>query len=214
MPSKEIDLGPTGQRVAANVVALRERRRITKAELGRRLKALGRPMSLDVLTKLEKGTRRVDSDDLVALALVLDVSPLRLLLPDSAEEDQYEPLTDAFDVSRKSAWKWGRGEYSLFAGTDYVIQPKDRGAEHGAEVYRRRTEFPRENRPDLEVPQMERVGPHWGALQQLWLDAQAVADEIGCSVESVLGLVPSAKVHEVGGVGRSAGKEDTSDGER
>lgn len=212
---RAIDRGPVSRRVAENVRKLREKRRLTRQQVSDHLAALGRHILPSGVAKLEeekdKGARRVDVDDLVALALVLDVSPLRLLLPETAEEDEYDQLTDVVSVSRRSAWKWARGEESLFAGTAYTIEPEGRGLEHGAEVYRRRSQFPRENRPDLEVPPMERVGPHWGALQQLWLDARAVADEIGCSVESVLGLVPSAEVIEVA---RRTHKEGTTDGER
>lgn len=79
MPKVSNPVGVTGQRLAENVQLLRDQRGMTKAEVSRRLSALGRPMSLDVVTKIEAGTRPVDTDDLVALALVFEVSPNRLM---------------------------------------------------------------------------------------------------------------------------------------
>lgn len=57
---------------------------MTKTELSRRLGELPqpRPMSLDVITKLEAGTRAADVDDLDALAGVFGVRPGSLLVAD------------------------------------------------------------------------------------------------------------------------------------
>lgn len=87
MPKVSNPVGPIGQRVAANVARRRRERGMPKAELSRRLAELGRPLSLDVLAKIEAGARPVDSDDLVALALVLGISPNDLLDPDEGSPD-------------------------------------------------------------------------------------------------------------------------------
>ncbi len=51
------------------------------AELSRRPEELGRPIPPLGLTRIRDGKRRIDVDDLIALALALDVSPAVLLLP-------------------------------------------------------------------------------------------------------------------------------------
>lgn len=67
-----------GIQVAKNVKALRGR--VPVRELSEQLGAIGRPMLPSAITKIETGQRRVDVDDLVALAEVLDVAPQRLLV--------------------------------------------------------------------------------------------------------------------------------------
>lgn len=71
-------LGSVGQRVAKEVARLRGRTPVR--ELSARLAKLGRPILPSGITKIEQGSRRVDVDDLVALALALEVTPTRLLL--------------------------------------------------------------------------------------------------------------------------------------
>lgn len=71
---------------------------MSKAELSRRLAEHGRPMSHDVITKIEACRRPVDTDDLMALALALDVPPNRLLLPD--------PDTPAREAIQLTAEQW------------------------------------------------------------------------------------------------------------
>jgi len=80
-PDKKIPLGPTGQQVQLNVKRLREARQLTYTELAARLKGVGRPIPILGLRRIEEGDRRVDSDDLIALARVLGVPPVSLLLP-------------------------------------------------------------------------------------------------------------------------------------
>ena len=101
--------GPRGEHVASVVRALRESRGMSKTELGRRLAELGRPMSLDVITKLERGRRTIDVDDLVALAVALEVTPNRLLLPGTARVDAQVPITDEVTLRERAAWDWAQG---------------------------------------------------------------------------------------------------------
>ncbi|MBV8540059.1 MAG: helix-turn-helix transcriptional regulator [Pseudonocardiales bacterium] len=133
MPSRDIPPGPTGQRVAENVAALRTDRGYTKTELGRLLAGLGRPMTLDVLAKLEGQQRRVDPDDLVALALALRVTPNRLLLPGKAEDTEVQ-LTPARAASGRDVWTWASGEK--------LLAPND-----GPFVVEHHSRFLSENRP-------------------------------------------------------------------
>ncbi len=91
--------------MARNVRAVRERRRLTQQQLSARLGELGRPMLPSGIAKIEAGERRVDADDLVALAVALNCSPTRLLLPDGAADDEV-PLTPALRVGAAAAWEW------------------------------------------------------------------------------------------------------------
>lgn len=78
-------LGPVGTTVRENIKKLREVRKLSYAELSRQLTSIGRPIHALGLRRLEDGDRRVDVDDLCALAFVLGVEPSRLLNPLTVE---------------------------------------------------------------------------------------------------------------------------------
>ncbi|MCC3653214.1 helix-turn-helix transcriptional regulator [Streptomyces sp. S07_1.15] len=116
MTTGRIELGPTGRTVAANVKRLREGRGLTLRALSKALREKGRPLSADALNKIENGAseeprpiRRVDADDLVALAVALDVHPAALLLPHTAASDQTAIITTAGEVPARRAWEWAHG---------------------------------------------------------------------------------------------------------
>lgn len=69
----------TSSTVSATVRALRLQHRLTLADLADRLARIDHPMSLNAVSKIERGTRRITVDDLVALAAALDVTPHDLL---------------------------------------------------------------------------------------------------------------------------------------
>ncbi|WP_327144366.1 DEAD/DEAH box helicase family protein [Nocardia sp. NBC_01327] len=98
-------MGPSGLRLGVRLRELRQSHGLTLNQLADRLTELGRPIDLSALAKIEKGQRRVDVDDLVALALALDVSPNWLLLPDSASSNRVE-ITAAYGTSGTEAWLW------------------------------------------------------------------------------------------------------------
>jgi transcriptional regulator with XRE-family HTH domain len=81
MGARAVELGDVGWKVAHNVRALREARGLTQTDVSDRMGAIGRPLQPTGVLKVEQGTRRVDVDDLVALALVFDVPPVELLGP-------------------------------------------------------------------------------------------------------------------------------------
>lgn len=103
---------PVAERVAVNVATLRESRRLSVRGLSARLAELGRPILPSGVTKVEQGRRRVDADDLVALALALDVTPARLLLPPVAGGEEVT-LTPSAVASAATAWAWACGERQL-----------------------------------------------------------------------------------------------------
>ena len=71
---------------AVNVRQVRGERRLTLDDVRDRLTELGRPILKTGLSKIETGERRVDVDDLLALALALETTPNRLLLDASADD--------------------------------------------------------------------------------------------------------------------------------
>ncbi|BBZ22135.1 helix-turn-helix domain-containing protein [Mycolicibacter hiberniae] len=104
-------LGPTGEAVRANIRSLRDRERISGAELSARLKKIGRPIPPLGIQRIEAGSRRVDTDDLVALAVALGVSPIRLLMPESAEVDDQVVQTGREPESARRGWEWLQGAF-------------------------------------------------------------------------------------------------------
>lgn len=109
---KRIDLGPTGQRASERVAHFRGLRRLTYQSLADRLSSLGWPIPELGLRRIESGARRVTVDDLTALAVALDVSPLALILPPRAEEG---PLPTGVPDGLTSAevWAWSREQTAL-----------------------------------------------------------------------------------------------------
>ncbi len=75
--------GAASARVAANVRAWRVRRGMSTYDISRELRALGRPLAANGVLRIEQNDRRVDVDDLLALAVVLGVNVNMLLWPSS-----------------------------------------------------------------------------------------------------------------------------------
>ncbi|MDX2705823.1 helix-turn-helix transcriptional regulator [Streptomyces sp. PA03-6a] len=110
-PRRANELGPTGTRLTENLKRVRESVPMTTEQLAERMTSLGRPMRANTITKIEKGQRRVDVDDLVALARALRVSPATLLLPPTIH-GKIE-LTSGDTVTAWSAWLWATSTYPL-----------------------------------------------------------------------------------------------------
>jgi transcriptional regulator with XRE-family HTH domain len=79
MGAEHPTLGPTGETVRANIRALRAARRLSQADVAAKATAAGRPCRRVMIAKIELGYRRVDVDDLTALAAALGVRPEQLL---------------------------------------------------------------------------------------------------------------------------------------
>ncbi|MFG2699543.1 helix-turn-helix domain-containing protein [Streptomyces sp. NPDC048386] len=86
MAARTIQIGEAGGHVAAAIARHRQRRSWDQPHLAELVTAAGRPMSSSVLGKIESGARRVDVDDLVAIAEALGVKVSRLLPGAAAEE--------------------------------------------------------------------------------------------------------------------------------
>jgi transcriptional regulator with XRE-family HTH domain len=74
MPIRRVTLGKTGEVVKANIRECRVKRNLTQNEL-----ALKAELPTQSITEIENGARRVNVDDLVAIAAALRVSTGRLL---------------------------------------------------------------------------------------------------------------------------------------
>jgi 8-oxo-dGTP pyrophosphatase MutT (NUDIX family)/transcriptional regulator with XRE-family HTH domain len=120
-----VPLGPVGRYVIENLEDLRVARRLTYRQLADRLEKLGRPIPTLGLSRIEKGNRRVDVDDLVALAIALEVSPGALLLPrdPGGTEDDEVDLTSQLRLSGNAARQWMAG-HSPLPGHDAINWPR------------------------------------------------------------------------------------------
>lgn len=77
--TRKVEIGPVGHTVRGQVAKIRADKHLLLRDLVDRLADYGRPMGYSTISEIEHGRRRVDVDDLVALATVLGVSPLELL---------------------------------------------------------------------------------------------------------------------------------------
>ncbi|MEF9904775.1 helix-turn-helix domain-containing protein [Streptomyces sp. P9-A2] len=102
-------LGPTGEQVRANVQRLRESAGLTKKQLSDRVGELGRTIPPLGISRIEMGTRRVDADDLVALAVALNAHPAALLLPESVRTGVTAEVTAMGETTSRRAWEWAHG---------------------------------------------------------------------------------------------------------
>jgi hypothetical protein len=106
-------LGATGEIVRANIRRIRDDvLRIPVTELSRRLEGLGRPIPPLGLRRIEDGTRRVDVDDLVSIAVALEVSPITLLMPSTQTSDERVAIAGV-DISAAMLWNWLRAERGI-----------------------------------------------------------------------------------------------------
>jgi transcriptional regulator with XRE-family HTH domain len=110
---KPASIGEVGKTVVRNVTDLSEARGLSLRKLSERLKRLGRPILPSALHALSQGARRVDVDDLVALAVALGVNPNALLFPRHAEPDSEVGLTPEVRQKAWTVWRWAIGEMPL-----------------------------------------------------------------------------------------------------
>lgn len=82
-------------------------------ELSAKLDAIGRPIPPLGIRRIEDGTRRVDADDLVALAVALEVSPETLLMPYAENADDEVQITGWHAMAASEGWRWMQVDTSL-----------------------------------------------------------------------------------------------------
>ncbi len=108
--TNQIDI--TGATVAANIKRLRGGRMLK--DISEQLSKIGRHITPLALARIESGERKVDVDDLMAFAIVFNVSPLTLLLPESGSARAPAMITGAsHEYGSNILWLWGRGDEPL-----------------------------------------------------------------------------------------------------
>lgn len=103
-------LGPVGELLMANIKRVREGQRLTYVELAERLTTIGRPIPVLGLRRIERGERRVDVDDLLAISYALGVPVVDLLVPSDLPRDAPYNLTPALATTADAAINWVRGD--------------------------------------------------------------------------------------------------------
>lgn len=113
MPGIKSELGLTALVVAANVRRHRERMGLGFAQLSRELSNAGRDIPPLGLGRIEAGERRVDVDELTALAAAFGVCPATLLMPDAETAEAIVQLTGIEKGQAQRIWSWLTGSYPL-----------------------------------------------------------------------------------------------------
>lgn len=96
-------LPPSGV-LAERLMALRGRLGWSQSELARRMAINGYSWDRTTVAKIEKATRQVNVDDLVALAHVLGLPPIALLVP--SDRSQRVAVTPYAEEVGGNLWRW------------------------------------------------------------------------------------------------------------
>lgn len=148
-----------GQRVKE----IRERKGWFQQDLADRLGAAGYPMNRVTVAKVEAGKRGVTVDDLLALAAVLNVSPVRLMLPDAAGEEPVS-ITPAVSVPAWAAWAWAEGQGPLPTLSDddglYTVEEAEEYLRERPAELRQREQDPAVRAAVRLVHRVQRVAWH------------------------------------------------------
>ncbi len=124
MASPKRPQGVVRARVAENLKRVRKQRGLSTYELAAKLEKIGWPILQSGVARIEAGERRVDVDDLMALAVCLDCSPNLLLMPDTSRLPAWRPVPVVGDVTSvdKDVWAWATGETPLIQiGEPYTV---------------------------------------------------------------------------------------------
>ena len=114
MGTNAVQRGATARTVSENVKRWRDQRNLGLRGLAKKLGDVGRPLTHSAIDQIEKGTRRVDVDDLMALAAALEVSPITLLLPaDTDASTSVDASGIGARISAQVLWNWLNATSSL-----------------------------------------------------------------------------------------------------
>lgn len=109
MAGKKIEMSATGRTVAKNITRYRKSKGMTYTELSKRLAAAGRDVSPLAVRRIEEQGRRVDVDDLIAIAAALGERPNTLLFPDVDESSSQCEVTGVGALDASLLWDWLQG---------------------------------------------------------------------------------------------------------
>lgn len=98
-------VGPAGQVLAANIQRIRKVRGLTLAEVSARTEEIGQPIAVLGLRRIERAERRVDYDDLLTLAIALDVAPIDLMVPAAYTNVVPYPIGTS-EYGSKTVYEW------------------------------------------------------------------------------------------------------------
>lgn len=82
---------------------------MTQADLAKQLRENGHPIPVSSIGRIESGDRRIEVDDLMAIALALGVSPLALLLPHVRSPDDEVEFTGWGPDRAGDVWGYALG---------------------------------------------------------------------------------------------------------
>jgi hypothetical protein len=144
---------------------------------------LGHPILPSGLMGIEKGTRRVDVGELVALAIALGgVTPNRLLLTESADRAGSVQLADGVSTSAEMAWRWAAGDLPL----DTQPWESHRGTNSRIKEFRERN---RPHDPDDGMVSADDFVRYEPVLRPLLEAARQAAGEVGISIDQVIKIL-------------------------
>ncbi len=123
MAGKESARGPTSNTVKANITAVREAQNLNYTQVSERLATFGWTISAVGFRRIESGERRVDVDDLTAIALALGVTPITLLMPQTEAPEDQAVLTGLVDsIPSGALWGWLTAERSIVISLGELIE--------------------------------------------------------------------------------------------
>ena len=141
------ETGPTADTARNALSRLRKAAKLSLRELAAEMPAGPGQLSHSAIGEVERGVRRLDLDELTALAATLRVSPITFFLSDPAESrpDALVALTGLTETLPESAallWLQGRAP----------VDPKEAADDWAAEGFRRRSlpgwALPEKGKPD------------------------------------------------------------------
>jgi transcriptional regulator with XRE-family HTH domain len=106
MGTNAVQLDATAETVSVNVKRLHTDQNLGLRGLSNKLGEVGRPLGHSAVDQIEKGARRVDVDDLMALAAALDVSPATLLMPLGDKDEPVAVTAHTAKLTCGRAWDW------------------------------------------------------------------------------------------------------------
>src|SRR5947209_11379683 len=102
---------PAHEVARRRVKELRSLRQWNQEELAQQLERRGYPINRATIAKIEVGKRTITLDEVLIFAVVFDVSPLHLIVPDHPK-DKLE-VTKKIRVTASKARRWFRGWEAL-----------------------------------------------------------------------------------------------------
>lgn len=158
--------------IAAQLRAIRKRRGLSQEGLADRLALLGVVKHQTVIAKIEARARGVAVDELVALAVALNVTPLALLLPDSDSPGDMVEITPRGSAPADQVWAWARGDGPLSLHDSSSVGPLQGLAELGSEAMREQyaAELPQTERRLRAQPMVQQATRVLAAVRRLALE--------------------------------------------